>query len=59
MLRGIPEQKHQGNWQAAGSHLLAVSGGGGVVGGAGVVATGPHTASFLYVQNFLNLEALH
>ena len=31
-----------------------VSGGAVVVGGAGVAATGPHTASFLYVQYFLH-----
>lgn len=30
-----------------------VSGGAVVEGGAGVEATGPHTASFLYVQYFL------
>ena len=48
------EQKHHGSWQFSSSHFFAVSGGGVVVGGAGVVATGPHTASFLYVQNFLN-----
>jgi hypothetical protein len=39
-------------WQRAGLHFLAWSGG-GVVTGAGVVTTGPHTASFLNVQNFL------
>ena len=37
---------------SAALHFLAWSGE-GVVMGAGVVATGPHTASFLKVQNFL------
>ncbi len=40
-------------WHRAGLHFLAWSGG-GVVTGAGVVTTGPHTASFLNVQNFLH-----
>ena len=30
--------------------------GGSVVEGAGVVVTGPQTASFLKVQNFLNIQ---
>ena len=48
------EQKHHGSEQSSSSHFFAISGGGVVVGGAGVDATGPQTASFLYVQNFLN-----
>ena len=41
------EQKHQGRLHSVSRHLAAVSGWGVVVGGGGVLATGPHTASFL------------
>ena len=40
------------------SKKLSLSGG-SVVEGAGVVVTGPQTASFLKVQNFLNIQELN